>query len=151
MAWATTGDAFTYTGATVTAAQVEQAQGVVEMFADVTEESITLAPKNLRLLKQAVAYQAAWITQHPDWATNMDTSSINQDQVSATFLHANAGILAPLAKRCIDRLSWNRNRGLKIRRRSDAGQIPRVMNTTNAAADDNDPRWMPIGSGGGPC
>lgn len=151
MAWAGVSDVLAYTGCNATGAQVEQAQGVVEMFADVTEDSVTLAPKNLRLLKQAVAYQAGWITQHPDWATSMDTSNVSQDQVSAAFLHANAGILAPLAKRCIDRLSWNRNRGLRIRARRDVGQIPRTMNTTNAAADDNDPRWMPIGRDGTPC
>jgi hypothetical protein len=151
MPWATTSDVTTYTGVTVTAAQVEQAQAVIEMFADVTEDSVTLASTNLRLLKQAVSYQAAWITQHPDWATSMDTSSVSQDQVSATFLHANAGILAPLAKRCIDRLSWKRNRGLRVRRRFDAGQIPRFMNVTNAALDDNDPRWQALGSDGGPC
>lgn len=151
MPWATTSDVIAFTGINATAAQVDQAQGVVEMFADVTEDSVTLAPKNLRLLKQAVAYQAAWITQHPDWAVNMDTTNVSQDQVSATFLHANAGILAPLAKRCIDRLSWKRNRGLRIRRRLDAGQIPRTMNVINAAADDNDPRWQRIGSDGAPC
>lgn len=151
MPWATASDVLAFTGINVTPAQVDQAQGVVEMFADVTEDSVTLAPKNLRLLVQAVAYQAAWITQHPDWATSMDTSSVSQDQVSATFLHANAGILAPLAKRCIDRLSWKRNRGLRVRRRLDAGQIPRFMNVLNAAADDNDPRWQPIGSDGAPC
>lgn len=151
MPWATTSDVIAYTGINATAMQVDQAQGVVEMFADVTEDSITLAPKNLRLLKQAVAYQAAWITQHPDWATSMDTTNVSQDQVSATFLHANAGILAPLAKRCIDRLSWKRNRGLRIRRRLDAGQIPRTMNVINAAADDNDPRWQSIGQDGAPC
>jgi len=151
MPWATTSDVIAYTGINATTVQVDQAQGVVEMFADVTEDSITLAPTNLRLLKQAVAYQAAWITQHPDWATSMDTTNVSQDQVSATFLHANAGILAPLAKRCIDRLSWKRNRGLQIRRRLDAGQIPRTMNVINAAADDNDPRWRRIGSDGAPC
>lgn len=151
MPWASTSDVIAYTGINATAMQVDQAQGVVEMFADVTEDSITLAPTNLRLLKQAVAYQAAWITQHPDWATSMDTTNVSQDQVSATFLHANAGILAPLAKRCIDRLSWKRNRGLRIRRRLDAGQIPRTMNVINAAADDSDPRWRPIGPDGAPC
>lgn len=151
MTWATTSDVTTYTGVTVTGAQVEQAQAVIELFADVTEDSVQLAPKNLRLLKLAVAYQAAWITQHPDAFTSMDTTNVSQDQVSATFTHANAGILAPLAKRALDRLSWRRTRGLRIQKRTDPGQIPPVMNVFNAAADDNDPRWQPIGSDGGPC
>src|SRR3989442_736182 len=120
--WATTSDVITYTGINATGAQVAQAQAVVEMFADTTEEAL-ISGKNLRLLKLAVSYQAAWITQHPDAFTNMDTTSISQDQVSATWLHANAGILAPLAKRAMDRLSWKRNRALRIRRRGEGTMI----------------------------
>ncbi len=148
MTWATTSDVAAYTGLSVTAAQVDQAQGVVEIFADVTEDASDdglISQKNLRLLKQAVAYQAAWITAHPDAFTNIDLSSFNQDQVSANLRHDNALILAPLAKRCIDRLSWRRNRGLRIRRRGGDGNIPARMNLTSADADDNDPRWRPIG------
>lgn len=146
MAWATTSDVTTYTGIVVTGAQVEQAQAIVELFADTTEEAL-ISGKNLRLLKLAVSYQAAWITQHPDAFTNMDTTSISQDQVSATWLHANAAILAPLAKRALDRLSWKRNRALRIRRRGEGTMIPRLLNATSAVADDNDPRWEPLSGG----
>jgi hypothetical protein len=152
MTWATTSDVATYTGITATTAQVEQAQAVVEIFADTTEDASddgNISSKNLRLLKLAVAYQAAWITQHPDAFTNMDTNNFSQDQVSATTAHANAGILAPLAKRSIDRLSWRRIRPLRIGRRSDVGGIPRRMNLASAVLDDHDPRWMPMD--GGPC
>lgn len=153
MTWATTSDAATYTGLTVTAAQVEQAQAVIELFADTTldaSDAGNISPKNLRLLKLAVAYQAGWITQHPDAFTNIDLTNFNQDQVSGTLAHANALILAPLAKRCIDRLSWKRIRPLRIGARTEAGHIPRTMNTTSAVMDDDDPRWQPLG-GGGPC
>lgn len=146
MSWATTSDVIAYTGINATAAQVEQAQAVVELFADTTEEAL-ISGKNLRLLKLAASYQAAWITQHPDAFTNMDTTSISQDQVSATWLHANAGILAPLAKRAIDRLSWKRNRAIRIRRRGEGTMIPRLLNATSAVADDNDPRWEPLSGG----
>jgi hypothetical protein len=152
MAWATPGDVAAYTGLTVTAAQVAQAQAVVEMFADTTTDASdagNISPKNLRLLKQAVSYQAAWISQHPDAFTNVDLTNFSQDQVSGTLAHANALVLAPLAKRCIDRLSWKRIRPLRIGARDSGGQIPRTMNLTSATADDDDPRWRPIG--GGPC
>jgi hypothetical protein len=154
MTWATTSDVATYTGLNVTAAQVEQAQGVIELFADVTESASDegfISEKNLRLLKQAVAYQAAWITQHPDWALNLDASSVSQDQVSATLRHENALILAPLAKRCIDRLSWRRNRPLRIRPMGGGPFVPPRMNLISAVLDDNDPRWTPIGQDGAPC
>lgn len=148
MPWAEPSDVAAYTGITATSAHVTQAQGIVELFADVTEQASTdglISEKNLRLLKQAVAYQAGWITQHPDAFTNVDLTSFNQDQVSGTLRHDNALILAPLAKRAIDRLSWRRNRGLRIQRRSSAGSIPARMNLTSAVADDDDPRWRPIG------
>lgn len=148
MTWATTSDVITYTGCNATAAQVEQAQAVIEMFADTTLDASAagnISPKNLRLLKLAVAYQAGWITQHPDAFTNIDVSNYNQDQVSGTLAHANALILAPLAKRCIDRLSWKRIRPLRIGMRSGGGQIPRTMNLTSTTADEDDPRWRPLG------
>lgn len=153
-AWATTQDVATYTGKTVTDAQIAQAQAVVEIFADTTTaatDASTVSSKNVRLLKLAVAYQAAWITQHPDAFTSMDTTAVSQDQVTATWLHANAQILAPLAKRCIDRLSWRRMRPLRVTRGSGR-TLSRTLNTTSADADENDPRWRPLGApGGGPC
>lgn len=150
--WASTSDVITYAGVNATAAQVEQAQAVVEMFADTTTDASdagNISPKNLRLLKMAVAYQAAWITAHPDAFTNVDLTNFNQDQVSGTLAHANALILAPLAKRAIDRLSWKRIRPIRIGARNGSANIPRTMNTTSAVMDDNDPRWQPLG--GGPC
>jgi len=148
MAWATVAETLSYTGITPTSAQLAQAQGVIELFADTTvaaSDAGSISEKNLRLLKQAVTYQAAWISQHPDAFSSMDTTSFSQDQVSATMAHANAGILAPLAKRCIDRLSWKRIRPLRIGRRGAAPPIPRTMNTTSAVMDDRDPRWQPMG------
>jgi hypothetical protein len=150
MPWATTDDVVAYTGLTASTAQVSQAQSVIELFADTTEDASdagNISTKNLRLLKQAVSYQAAWITQHPDAFTSMDTTSVSQDQVTATWLHANAGILAPLAKRAIDRLSWKRIRPLRIGRRTGYPSIPRTLNATSAVLDDRDPRWQPMGGG----
>lgn len=152
MAWATTSDVATYTSVTATAAQVEQAQALIEVFADTTadaSEAGNISPKNLRLLRLAVAYQTAWMTQHPDAFTNIDVSQVQQDGVVATMQHNNALVLAPMAKRCIDRLSWRRTRSLRIGPMASAGTgIPRRLNLTSATADDNDPRWRPIGMDG---
>ncbi len=151
MPWATTSDVPLYTGINATAAQVTQAQVLVEVFADTTEDASdagSISSKNLRLLRLAVAYQAAWITQRPDVFTHLDMTAIAQDGVNATMQHHNALILAPMAKRCIDRLSWRRTRSLRIGRMSgSSGGIPRRMNLTSAVADDNDPRWRPLGGG----
>ena len=152
MTWATAQDVIDKTGMTVSDAVLKQAQAVVELFSDTSEDASdagNISPKNLRMLNLAVCYQAAWITQHPDAFTNIDLTNFNQDQVSGTLAHANALILAPLAKRAIDRLSWKRIRPLRIGARANYGLIPPTMNTTSAVLDDNDPRWRPIG--GGPC
>jgi hypothetical protein len=116
MAWATEAEALTYTGITVTSAEIEQAQVIVELFTDITEEADDyLSTKNLRLLKMAVAYQAAWITEHPDLFTHVDVSTMLQDGLQFTRGHENAMVLAPFARRAINRLSWRRNRSIKVR------------------------------------
>lgn len=115
MTWATTGETLTYTGIEVTTAEINQAQFIVELFADVTEDA-AISTKNLRLLKMAVAYQAAYITDTPDLFTHVDVTTMLQDGLQFTRFGANGTILAPLAKRAIDRLSWRRNTNLRIRR-----------------------------------
>lgn len=110
-AWATVEDVDNITGVDATAAKLLQAQGVVEIFAETTTEASDagrIGTKNLRLLKRATAYQAAWMTEHPDALTNVDVKDMTQDGMSSTTAHANSGVLAPMAKRCIDRLSWKR-------------------------------------------
>lgn len=116
MAWATAAETLTYTGITVTDDEIEQAQAMVEMFADVTEDAnANMKSKNLRLLKMAVAYQAAWITEHPDVFTHVDVSTMLQDGLQFVSGHENAFLLAPMARRAIARLSWRRNRSIKTR------------------------------------
>lgn len=152
MAWASPQNIIDTTGMTVTDQQLSQAQAAIEVFSDTTTDASdagNISAKNLRLLRLAVCYQAAWITQHPDAFTNVDLTNFNQDQVSGTLAHANALLLAPLAKRCIDRLSWKRIRPLRIGPGGTSGGIPRRMNLTSAVADDDDPRWQSLG--GGPC
>lgn len=118
MAWATISDVLSYTKITVDQGDVDSAQAAVELFSDVTETSSDaglISPKNLRLLKMAVAYQAAWATNQPDLYTRSDVGLLSQDGVSFTSPHANSAILAPMARRAIDRLSWRRNRSQRIR------------------------------------
>lgn len=151
--WATVEDAYQYTGITVDSVNLTSAQAMVELFADAIwdethaddyEGDRTLSSKNLRLLKMAVAYQAAWITDHPDVFTHMDIGTMLQDGIQYTNSHANSGILAPMAKRSIDRLSWRRNRSIRIRPRSmrlkDA-QGRRIGFVTNATDYEDEVPW----------
>lgn len=148
MAWTTTSAVQDLTGITVSLDGINAAQSVVEMFAGTTEDASdagNISTKNLRLLGLAVAYQAAWLTQHPDAFTSMDVENATQDGMSFAWAHANAHILAPLAKRAIDRLSWKGNRSILIRKSGDfTGDIPSTNTYTSAVRDDNDPRWRPL-------
>ncbi|WP_405708475.1 hypothetical protein OG264_11700 [Streptomyces xanthophaeus] len=142
--WVTTEEVEAITLKAVTPEQVAAAQIIVELFADTTEESTDLiSSKNLRLLKQAVAFQATWLTAHPDAYTNTDFSVFKMDGLGVTNRHANTMILAPLAKRCIDRLSWKRNRSVIIRKPGFRGN-PVSPDPNNADLDDRRTDWRPI-------
>lgn len=143
--WATVEDVDNITGIEVTAGQLLQAQGVVEIFADATTDASDagrISPKNLGKLKKATAYQAAWISEHPDAFTNLDLKDATQDGMSFTLLHANSGVLAPMAKRCIDRLSWKRTKSLRIRKRLNIRL--RDVRASDLVEADNQPPWEPM-------
>lgn len=115
-AWATISETQAYTGISVSQDNLDAAQFMVELFADVVYgQTASISTKNTRLLKMSVAYQAAWMTDHPDLFTHVDVSSINQDGIFYVQKHDNAYLLAPMARRAIARLSWKRNRNIKIR------------------------------------
>lgn len=148
MAWATEAETLTYTGISVSSANVEAAQAIIELFADVTEDSNdNLSSKNLRLLKMAVAYQAAWMSDHPDVFTHIDVRGMLQDGIQFTNLHANSGVLAPLAKRSLDRLSWKRNRSIRIRpsnRMTKEGGYNRIGYFGNTPEQDDNVKWYDL-------
>lgn len=114
--WATPSETLAYTRISVSQDNLDAAQFMIELFADVVyEQTANLSTKNLRLLKMAVAYQAAWMTEHPDLFTHTDIQSINQDGIFYVHQHENSYLLAPMARRAIKRLSWMRNKNIRIR------------------------------------
>jgi hypothetical protein len=141
--WASIADVDTYTNVTVDADEITRAQAIIEIFAHTTTEASDaglISSRNLRLLKQAVAYQAAWMTEHPDVFTNVDVTSFSQDGMSASQAHAHAHLLAPLAKRCLDRLSWNLE---PLRAHRPRQPYTDKGNRDDAARDDSLP-WIPL-------
>lgn len=145
--WATVSDVLTYTGLTVESAEVLRAQAIIELFAGAgatvegtSDDANIVGGYNLRLLKKAVAYQAGWMTEHPDVFTNVDVTNFSQDGASASQGHANAALLAPLAKRCLDRLTWNLS-PLKAHHRRQPWY--NTGNRDSAVRDDELP-WIPL-------
>src|SRR6266403_2981739 len=148
--WATTADVLNITGKTVTAAQLQQAQFIVMLFSDISPDASfettgvatgLISPKNLRSLKFAVAYQAAWMPEHPDVFSNIDTTNVSEDGLSFTQAHENAAILAPLARRSIKRLTWMRpNRSIRIGKKLDPA-FPYIYGSRDSATADDSRDW----------
>jgi hypothetical protein len=118
MAWADATYTESITGVAVTAGQVTQAQTMIELFSGVTEQ-YKLRARDVRYLKMAVAYQAAWINGQIDVTTRSDVSQVTQDEMSFTNATVDAAVLAPLATRALRRLSWKTNRSVRLRRPVD--------------------------------
>lgn len=120
-AWADRRDVLNFTGQEVTQGILMQAQSVIELATGVAyAESIdpTLGPlsaRDLRKLKQAVAYQAAFLAQHEAVFSRAAVAGLSQDGVSINVgtvggqTDQMALILAPLTKMALKALSWRRS------------------------------------------
>lgn len=148
--WATTQDVRDLTGVTVTDAQVMMATAVIETDGGarlVKLDDKYVSDRNLDWLRRAVAYQAAWMIAHPDYFIRMDVANLSQDGVSATF-RRDSMTLAPLAKRCLGRLSWrgtrtvtpsiNRTVDRPGYRSSNAPDLPNIANVPAYTSEDYD-------------
>lgn len=149
MSWATAEQASEVTGKTVTEEDLAVAQPVIDIFSGVVEEQADrLKAKDLRMLRYAVSYQAVWMKGNAGALTGSDVQSATQDSVSFTrFDEGNddATVLAPLARRCLDRLSWRRSKTAHSRSAWD--QVDRYG---DAFHDDGrfDGKWRPLKLGG---
>jgi hypothetical protein len=148
--WATTQDVLDLTGVTVTDAQVAMATAVIEMDGGARLAKLDdkyVSDRNFDWLRRAVAYQAAWMVAHPDYFTRMDLVSLAQDGPSAVF-RRDSMVLAPLAKRCLGRLSWrgirtltpsvNRTVDRPGYRTSNAPDLPNIANVPAYTSEDYD-------------
>src|SRR5687768_3330046 len=142
MAWATDDDVVTITGREATQESLAAAQVIVEIFSGTTElasDDELISSRNLRFLKNAVAFQAVWLDAHPDVLDAMDVEGVSQDGLNAQYANANAHLLAPLANRCIARLSWRR----QIQTRPRGGASSDDGNRDSAVRDDQF-EWAPL-------
>ena len=142
MTWATINDVRVIAGVTVTDEQRAIATGIVEtlvgVFVGVARPDIT--DRDLEWLKRAVAYQAAWMVNHPDLFDREDVTSASQDGESVAFRNVDAHILAPLARKAIRRLSWRGIRALA----PGGGTPPPVVTDVNSEAFDDRLPWRPM-------
>lgn len=150
MGWATADEVYEVTGREVSPEALALAQTMIEMFAGTTTISSDdglISSTNLRLLKNAVAFQAVWLDAHPDVLEAMDVEGVSQDGLNAQYANANAHLLAPLATRALNRLSWRR----EIRTRaSRAMRAASDRGNRDSAVRDDQYAWAPLPFGSTP-
>jgi len=107
--WATIADVFNKTGVTVDAPQLERAHAVILTFVDVDPdaENKYLGDRDRNRMVAAEAFQAGWMFTQIEVVARTDVIQNTQDGDGFTYANPDAVVLAPLAKRNIDRLSWN--------------------------------------------
>lgn len=145
--WATAADVLAVTGQTVDTAEVTRAQGVIDIYSNVTiEASGNVRARDARLLSMAVCYQTAWQANQIDVMTRTDVQSLSQDGASFTTSNDEALVLAPLAKRCLDRLSWAKPRSLRVKSNlgdSDCERYPTIESWQRGWLRDSSERPRP--------
>jgi hypothetical protein len=148
MAWASEDDVVAITGREAAPESLALAQTVVELFSGTTvlaSDEGLISSRNLRLLQQAVAFQAVWLDSHPDVLDALDVQGVSQDGLNAQYATANAHLLAPFAARCIARLSWRRD--IRIGR---GRGVARDRGSRDSAAGDDQYAWTPMPFGSTP-
>lgn len=147
--WVTAEEAYTIARREVAEEDLVVAQEIVGLYANVSPDAdITddiISSRNVQFLKRAVTWQAVWLAAHPDALETMDVQGVSQDGLSATYAAESAHLLAPLAARCIRRLSW-KLAPLRARR-SRTSRFADLGNRDSAARDDEFV-WAPLGRAG---
>jgi hypothetical protein len=141
--WADADDVVTITGRTATPESIAAAQVMIEIFsgaAPTASDQDLISGRNLGYLRRAVAFQAVWLDAHPDVLETMDVQGVSQDGLSAQYAHANAHLLAPMAHRCVTRLSW-RTAPLRARARR---ATPSERGDRDSAVRDDQYEWDPL-------
>lgn len=134
MAWATVADVLEITGLTVTAPKIAIGRGIIENVVGLFESADRpdISDRDLEWLRRAVCYQTAFVADNPDLFSRIDVTSASQDGESVNFRNVDAHFLAPLARKCIRRLSW---RGLH--RPKDVADDRRYVNVLSEEYDDS--------------
>lgn len=132
-AWATPQQVIDVTGVTVDPQQLAQAQSSIEVASNrIYADTAKIRTRDLYWLRMSVSYQAAWLVGQYDLNTRLDATATSQDGVS-NQLSSDALVLAPMAKRALQRCSWMRSRTIHVRSPFESGSA-----VTNALAESQD-------------
>lgn len=135
--WASVADVKNLTGVDLVAGVVNHAEQTIEISTGAIAAWTIgrLSRRDLYWLKLAVAHQAVWEKDQPDLLTRTDVKSFSQDGVSAD-LKPDALVLAPLARRALNRCSWRGTRTV--------GGRPAARRVYDPQGNDETLNWSPL-------
>ena len=119
MAWATAADVTLYTGLALPATPdpatvIALASSDVTIYANRTEAaSAAMSTRDLQWLRMATSFQAAWLTEQPDFLTRVNFRTSTVDGESVSFRSDSQQNLSPMASRALKNLSWKSSRTLR--------------------------------------
>lgn len=138
--WAQAADVLTYTGVTVTDAEVMRAQAIIDMFTARTYDALPrIGTRDLHWLTLATAYQAAWMLSQPDLYSRLDFATIAAGS-RPVELKEDTLRIAPLAAKALKRVSWLKSRSLHVRSPFTDGLTP-ISSDPDSAGNDFYESW----------
>lgn len=143
--WCTVATVAGITGKTVSTVDRNLAAFAVELTTGLIESvaRTDLTRRDAYWLQQAVAFQAAWLSDTPDYLERNDVAAASQDGQSVT-LKPDALILAPLARRAVKRLSWRGTRSIRPVPVDERGRIRLTADYVPLEAHDDVQTWRPL-------
>lgn len=120
--WATPAEASDIAGVTLFQSDLDSAQSIIDLYTDIHYGLLAdLQPRTLRILKNALAWQAKFMKEQgtEDFGTTTEKQSETLGDYSYTNGSGGSGsggsaedsaILSPIAQRWITKLNWKRTR-----------------------------------------
>lgn len=120
--WATPAEASAIAGVTLYQSDLDSAQSIIDLYTDIHYGLLaSLQPRTLRILKNALAWQAKW--QKEQGTTDFGTTTEKQSETLGDYSYTNgsggsgsggsaedSAMLSPIAQRWITKLAWKRTR-----------------------------------------
>lgn len=108
------------TGRTVALTDIAAAASSIETLTGLIEAvpRVDIHGNDLYWLGQGVAYQAPWLLAQADFIERNNVTDVMQGRDKVTY-GPDALVLAPMARKCLRRLSWKGMRSVNLDRRLD--------------------------------
>lgn len=127
--WCSVSDVASFTGQTVAPEDVTAAQTIVEQAIRRVWRSTDAASRDYYWLQRGVAWQAVYLSQHPEVLAMMGVQSMSQDGMSLAVPQGTKLFLAPLALAALSNLFRASNTTIRFnsafqRNRIRQGSVP---------------------------